>query len=724
MRNRLPLALTVLLAGTIGACSCSDDTGTTTRPAQAEVTPAALNFGEVCNESVSAPRQLTITNTGTSVLDGKLAVVNGDVEAFTVSPEKVSVPGNGTATVDVTYHPAGDEAPGARHIADVVLTWEPEAGKKETRTIAVDGVVSTAPVEPRIAFGCGLDDEGEALPACRDTTGLCCSVHPETGIFETLSLGETRIGATSRLPLQVENRGCGDLEITSVALANVTGTCEAEWLTLEGKGPATVPGGVAAGEGHEVFLSFSPQEVCVATGYVVFTTNDERNPVIETRFTANASEPQIRVTASNGTPVMNFGDSVVPPDAATDEVLIRNVGGTPVTIRKVEIENLNDNQLDFHIDKTEWADCETGERTQVDAAGFVLERQTPPAGRCKDELFVTIRYAPTLPADQDRARVVVDTAEGTYEVQLRGGLDPKLVTVPDLEVLFSGPRDACHSSAIEHLCTPENGCSWICERDADCPAGQACLAGTCAAEVACVTACGSTQKGVEIRNTGKADLVLGDIHLLSSANVPFEPNADGRLPFRIVEHDCDQPVKPDSSCTVTLEYNDANASNPREGYLYLPSNDPAHAENDFRLEVRGNGPEDKAPSGPVRSTPDSPHSRSWVQLDAREVTDTEGLDVTYQWFFRRAMAGVSEAGSKLPKGEIVRGNENDDCPADVGSEDATCFRYPSIATDAVLEFYTDVLDDNITYEFDLVATDTGACAAEAVIPVSVVVRSN
>lgn len=709
MRNRLPVALSAILAAAamVGGCSCSDPE-TARRPPKAEVRPASLDFGAVCNEAPSQPEVFELWNEGGADLVATLAVAGDHEEFFDVQPRSITVPRAGKAEISVVYHPTGDVI-GERHEAEVVISYEGADGT-ETETVALFGEVSTAPIEPRVALACAPGRNGEALPSCDENDAVpCCSVDPvQSDRLGPLGVGSTPLGQTSALPLRIENLGCGELNVTSIELAveDREGFCTREEFTVPA-GPFTLPGGLGAGQGQEIEVEFSPVETCSVLGTLTFHTDDPAAPTVTATISSGRGRaPQILVDPS----FINFRDTVLPGQSDTAEFVIRNVGSDDITIRALDIENLGKNQLDYSILRSETVDCDGGARTEVDAAGHVLGPNDGKANCGVNELFVTVEYAPTTPADHDHAEVVIQTDDGTYTVVLRGGIEPKIEADPEEIFFLRASAEGANPGACEGdagICDRSaNDCFGMCLTNADCPGGETCYGatggqyGTCLSAAACAPTCGLSSKTIEIWNRGKAPLEVGEPYLTSGRTdnpSPVPLRRDGSPMVRIGAETCSgKSLTQDTFCTVEVILDHESGHDAFQGNLWIPSNDPLHDERDFAVYIEATPKIDQQPDAEA-DYEDRVTARTWVRIDAGPSHDPDGNEVT-SWSWKLTAAGGA-SGFNAYKNQVIDPlNPNALCPPTVNGGE--CFRFPIAGANKarVLEFWPDL---PVVFEFEL-----------------------
>jgi len=729
LRNRLPAALsaTLLVALAFGGCSCEDPQASVAAPLGA-VAPAHLAFDGVCNESL-AHQTVTVRNDGAGVLSATAAIVGSGAAYFEVDPASFTLNGTGASqALTVTFKPAGEDQAGARHIAELEISYQ---GEKGTEVMRVDltGDVSTRPVEPRVSFACGTNPDGSALPRCSENNSVpCCSVNsPDSNgatTLQAIGLGSPQVGATSSLPLRIENVGCGDLNVTSMQLTELSGRCDASSVKLVGAdAPISVPGGLGAEEGHEFAIEFKPADACNVWGKLAIETDDPNRPSYQVIFTGSGRMPSIHVTDDH----LHFGE-VLAPDTKDLSFSIRNTGLVAVRLSGMTIEPAGSDFSIVSITKDACVDDGSGTRvpagnpTPVDiSGGYMIGPSEIPSNCGDDELLVTVRYAPGEPAGMDNATLKIIHDEGVNDVRLSGGATPLIEHEPsDLNIQFVDPVAlGCENDA----CGLANSCDGACASAADCVGGEACLDGVCLSDQACVGKCEMSQKAIRFWNRGPAPLIISSVafQAIEDGSIPVDP-ADGDRPlYSIVREDCTaEAVARDEFCTVTVGFKDKNTGGFSSVYLVAENNTPQ--QETYKVLLRSSTRIDKLPNPDVVKEPVNPRKGEWVRLDASGSSDEEGPITNYQWRF----IGHSSTAIGLPRGDIDPANPNGtgcnvDSPASPGGAPAnSCFHFPIPGSTRVLEFYA---PEQGTYDFGLTVYDS-ACIPQSTFKNEPVTVSN
>jgi len=691
----------MLVVMAFGGCSCSDP-AVTTRPGEAKLEPQALNFGEVCNETPH-DSTFTLTNIGGGALNAELKIVGADAVFFTVDPASISLPANRSATIHVRYTPNDDAAGGSsqlgrRHIAQVEVAYTGEKDAAVTKTVEVVGEVSDNEVAPQVSYVCGTKEDGSPLPRCEQGIAEpCCNPRDNadgTKDWTGLGFGQPRAGSTATLPLQVRNLGCGDLEISSVTLTPVPGAseCDASTARIVGLGtPATVPGGLGDGQGQDFSLEFNAPERCTYLGNLKFTTTDPNRSTFEVLVGGAAREPNL-VTSTD---LLQFGE-VAPGNTAQQEFAVRNTGSFAIAVQSVALSAAT--SPDYTIVKIEKDSCNgnapANARTPISIDGGYTLAATNSIANCgDDEFFVTVRYAPTTPANQDTGAVEIQSADGMVPVRLAGGTAPQIITNPD-GIDFGMPAAPLCTGGDSYSCDRSNGCAGVCTTNSDCPGSETCYGGTCISSATCALTCGTASKTIEVCNEGLASLNITDVFLtsLDGGSAPVD-SAGGYPIFKVGEDNCsDTAIAQDQCCTVTVDFQDKNHGGGSNAYLNIVSDDPANPT--YKVNVVAFTKPDARPVATFTANPSVPQVDQWVTLDARGSTDTEGAIATYAWTL------VSFTGAtNLPIGDIDPAAQNAGC----NRGDGQCFEFPFAPNNtSVLRFHPDVSGG---YVFEVRVTD-------------------
>jgi len=256
------------------------------------VEPTSLDFGTICNDT-TAEQTFSFTNEGNLPLLVSLQLAGEGAPFFSVAPAAFEiVAGSSAHLITATYHPSDELAGGASqlgatHEAQVLVNWD---GGVET--LQLRGAVADAAAGAAISFACGTKEDGTPLPHCSVAAGEpCCGTIRNmdgTFAFEPLELGSPRVGETARLPLRIENKGCGALSVTSVSVELVDGTCLEEWFRVAG---ASTPLELEPVSGsHPFSVEFAPLEPCTASGRLRVQSDAANRPLYIVGFTATAAQ--------------------------------------------------------------------------------------------------------------------------------------------------------------------------------------------------------------------------------------------------------------------------------------------------------------------------------------------------------------------------------------------------------------------------------------------------
>lgn len=264
--------------GAFGACSCN------LYACDLRVTPAALTFGTVCLEG-SAESSFELANVGAAPCHVTLALEGEEQQHFAVPPGPVVIGVGERREAPVAYHPtaAAGATPGAWYEARVRISV-PEEPSLE---LPLSGGVADVPAQPILSLTCGT-----GVRACnnpdRDPFEPCCSAVDQTGnnappyygrsFLVAVDFGTVFAGGEQVIPIQVENLGCGPLELSTLALEaeDGTGLCPGSAVRVATPLPVTVPGAasVQARQHATVELRFAPTEPCDHRGGATLRTND------------------------------------------------------------------------------------------------------------------------------------------------------------------------------------------------------------------------------------------------------------------------------------------------------------------------------------------------------------------------------------------------------------------------------------------------------------------
>ena len=247
----------------------------------ASVSPGTLSFGNVRVGQPSAPRTVTLTNTGGSTLHIASVAATGD---YSLTNGCGSTLGPGAScTVQVTFTPA---ATGAR-----------------SGTLSV---TDDAPGSPRTVSLTGIGVSGPGV-----------SLGPGS-----LDFGNVRVGqASSPRTVTLTNTGGSTLNVTSVAVSGDYSQTNVCGNTL---GP---------GSSCTIQVTFRPGATGTRTGTLSVTDDAPGSPQTAALTGTGVSGPAV----SLGPGSLNFGSVTVGQSSAPRAVTVTNTGGSPLNITSVAV---------------------------------------------------------------------------------------------------------------------------------------------------------------------------------------------------------------------------------------------------------------------------------------------------------------------------------------------------------------------------------------------------
>ena len=287
--------LNVSVTGTAPAIQIMN--GTT--PVASNNTPA-ISVGSALPGIAASPVTFTINNTGTSPL--------------TIS----SVTGS-TGFVVSTITPAGAIAVGGS--ATFTVTGTPATTGANTGTVTI---ASNDPTTP--SFKLNVSVTGNTVPALQvlnSTTAVSTNNTP------AISVGSSNTGtaATAYTSFSIKNTGTATLTLTSV-----TGSTGFVVSAI------TTPGSVAAGVTATFTVTGTPAITGTNTGTITIVTNDPTTPSFVLNVSVTGTAPALQVLngttsiATNNTPAISVGSSVVGTAATAFTFTIKNAGTSPLTV--------------------------------------------------------------------------------------------------------------------------------------------------------------------------------------------------------------------------------------------------------------------------------------------------------------------------------------------------------------------------------------------------------
>ena len=248
--------------------------------AVADVSPTALAFGDQRVGSSSAPRTVTLSNTGTGPLNLTALSVSGPFQVSGLSVPATVVPG-GSATFQVTFTPSALEA-----VSGQVVVESDALNGPQTVSLSGTGIL------PVIAVS-----------------------------HATLDFGDTSVGAVSEERLvTVSNTGVGTLWLTE---ASVSGPFFFD---------ETLPLPVASGESLALTVKFVPTALGAASGSLRLTSNASDEPST-VALSGRGVERRVEVSATS----LDLGSFNVGRTSVAQTVTVSNIGTTDLVLSAVSL---------------------------------------------------------------------------------------------------------------------------------------------------------------------------------------------------------------------------------------------------------------------------------------------------------------------------------------------------------------------------------------------------
>lgn len=692
LRN-LHYAAWILLASVFAACSCGGDEPIATGKPDPRWQSSALSI-EACPEG-STVANVQIQNVGTANLDAKLVLTGPHAEMFSLDRYDLVLGRGGGQTIQVTYHPTGDDVSGAQHTAVIEARYK-AAGKDEIKPLQLVGDVSNASATPTPSIECA-----PGVPVCTgdDLGKLCCRAVVDQGspvsYVTRLSLGGVPFGETAELPIVVKNLGCDTLDVTEATLEFGAGnnTCNPAELTL------AAPDRVAGLGSETMTVAFAPRadrlNGCDFTGMLQVKWGGE-NDDSKMPLSGRAVAPALNVDLA----AWYFGD-IQPGETSERKFRVWNSGTEDVEIAEVRFQDATG---EFRVKKYERCDG-----TPVAGTPFVLAAGAalPPCG--PHEIHLTVEYVPTAPPHRATDTMVIQSS-GTAKVSvyLTGGKAPELYSHPGEELVFLSPTLGACDGATDHFsCAESNGCPAACSNDGDCSSGKCLIpdgesGGVCETGSACAVTCGGATRVAQMCNRSSSPLSIRGIEILSADGgpAPRDPNDPSRLVFSAqYDHCTNRSLAQGECCDVAINFQDTSAGGMTGAKLLVHSDDPAHRDG-YPMILTAHTRPNQAPINDV-DYPTQVMLGEWARFDPSGTWDDRG-DVTFEWHVNT----VSDSLAKISVGPITpetlaeRCDPNHTWPAD------GCIR---LHPDGVVEIYP---DRAATYELKLVARDGCGYATE------------
>lgn len=263
------------------------------------VNGSTLAFGNETENVTSASKPVTLTNTGTAVLDVTSISVTAGGANFTQTnncPEllPVGTTAASTCTVNVFFDPT---ALGPLTGTLTVITNDP---KNPTQTISLTG--TGLPSGPAVA-----------------------TLNPAGG--STLAFGNqaVSVGSTPK-PVTLTNAGGAALTVTSISINQ-----EIQAFSQTNNCPASL-GVTYPAANCTISVVFTPSNLTSYSATLVVTTSDQKNPT-QTITLTGTGVPGGAVTLSATT--VNFGDEVINIKSGPQTVTLTNSGSGPLSISSI-----------------------------------------------------------------------------------------------------------------------------------------------------------------------------------------------------------------------------------------------------------------------------------------------------------------------------------------------------------------------------------------------------
>jgi len=372
--------------------------------ALAVVSPAALDFGDVPVGQNSQPLSFSVLNQGSGnaallVEDIRMGILaNPDFSLLVRDAvgQEASLPvyvNNGDfLEVEVTYHPQAREADSD----EVVVISDDQSNPSLSVSLSGRGVLGDLAVDPSPA-----------------------------------DLGRVRVGEHGELLVTLSNSGGAPFDLTSVALADVSG----EWILsstdLDLADLPNNPRRLAPAESVTVLLGFDPLDTGLETGSLVIDNTTETPQRLVAVQAEGFIPPAVEVQPDPpallfGNVQLDFGSGQ--SDSKTLDVIIRNTGGEPLEISSVQRASMTSPEFTFSPDT------------------FV----PVPAG---EQVTLSVTFTPmdlgsengSLLVDTNDPDISLDSVPGRFRIDLAAsGIDPNLFISPagglDFDDIYVGRR--------------------------------------------------------------------------------------------------------------------------------------------------------------------------------------------------------------------------------------------------------------------------------------------
>jgi hypothetical protein len=332
-------------------------TGSGFTPApEASLSPTSLAYG---TQGVGHPatKTTTLTNTGELPLTITNIAVTAGATDYSVSSDcpATAIPHGGTCTISATFNPT---AVGSRP-GTITVTSN---SRSNPNTVALSG------------------------------TGIRGDLGVSPG---SLTFGNQVVGTTSAAQtLTVTNIGTDTLNIGAITKA---GANPGDYLV----GPETCSGAALAVNGTcTIDVRFKPTIDGSRSAQLSIASDAPISPKL-VNLTGTATAPTVDLFPSS----LEFGDGIVGGASDTQNVIVTNSGGAPLTVSGVVFSNR-----------------EFRQQTSTCTAAPVA-----PGGSCT----IGVRFHPSARGDRTGTMTLTDNAPGTHTVSMHGfGIAPQLVVTP------------------------------------------------------------------------------------------------------------------------------------------------------------------------------------------------------------------------------------------------------------------------------------------------------
>jgi len=262
--------------------------------------PGGLALGEVLVGSTATTGTITLTNSGSALLDVTSATKTGlqAGDFVVVSPTfPLSVAAGASVGVTIRCTPS---AIGARNAS-----------------VQFDTDADNVPQDPSIGLSCtGVKPDITVTPP----TVSFANVAPGGSAQQTVTISNANAATTSTL------------SVTGLALA---GGQPGDYQLS----PST-PFTLGAGESQDVTVTFTPQALGTRATTFTITSTDQETPNVNVALTGNGSAPEVTLTApASGSHA--FGDVKVGTTSSTTSATVQNDGNATLTIASVTLIGTN-----------------------------------------------------------------------------------------------------------------------------------------------------------------------------------------------------------------------------------------------------------------------------------------------------------------------------------------------------------------------------------------------